>query len=170
MKTRSHYTQSPTVPYSPPQSPTLHCSRSPDDHVCWNCWSYHTAPASGHQTLELWTTLCVHVMPVPCSYVHNTNIAIQILTKDYLLHECLLKTRSHYTQSPTLHCSRSPDDHVCRNCWSYHSAPVSAHQLWQNIMFVVYMLCQSLAVMYTIVASYINSDQALSATHVVKWL
>ena len=43
-------------------------------------------------------------------------------------HECSWKTRSHYTQSPTVHCSRPPDDRVCRRDWSIHSAQASGHQ------------------------------------------
>ena len=37
----------------------------------WSCGQYYVC--------------CVHVMPVPCSYVHNSSIAIWIQTKHYLL-------------------------------------------------------------------------------------
>ena len=30
---------------------------------------------------------------------------------------------------PSVHCSRPPDDHVCRSCWRFHSAPASGHHL-----------------------------------------
>ena len=49
-------------------------------------------------------------------------------------HECLWKTRSHYTQCPTVHCSRPPDDHVCRRYWSIHSAQASGHRILQLLI------------------------------------
>ena len=44
-------------------------------------------------------------------------------------HECLWKTRSHYTQFPIVHCNRPPDDQMSRRHWWIHFALASGHQI-----------------------------------------
>ena len=53
------------------------------------------------------------------------NLKIQV---DDKLHECLWSPKGHYTQSPTVHCSRPPDDQRWRYHGWIHFAPALVDQ------------------------------------------
>ena len=57
------------------------------------------------------------------SWHWNQNIQV-----DDKLHGCLWSPKGHYTQSPTVHCSRPPDDQRCRQCWWIHFVPALVDQ------------------------------------------